>query len=118
MTDTVEKEEFPEIILGIAIKVIRRGTITSGETIFKLSRPSRHENLKNAIIEQLGLRNPTIIDKIEGFYSNKRKFLTRAEAMTVVKAQDDFDSQFNEYYRNSKESWVRNDTDMQSIYLW
>lgn len=100
-----------EKIIGVAIKVIRKGTLNGNQTLLKALRPYRHEDVRRKNLQELGKNNPSVSNTIEGFFTNKERFLTRSEAMVLVRSQGD-NNQLLLEYKNT------NDHDLQSIYIW
>jgi hypothetical protein len=85
----IPKDLESEYILGVALKVIHRTNLE--EFVYQLPRPNRHHNLfslKKELRddnENAGVVYYNTYYEKEGFYSNKRQFLTREEALIVAK---------------------------------
>lgn len=66
-----------EVILGVAIRVTCNGTVV----VQKLPKPFRHHHLHRVFKNKM--HEDGIVD--EGFYTDKRHFIDREEAMDVAK---------------------------------
>jgi hypothetical protein len=111
ITDEINKAifEIPVFISGVALKVFRKGAMATKPVLFKLPAPARHENLKDAVKKQIS--KSTIDNIVEGFYTDEHDFLTREEAMVLVKS-------FKNGWQLTREYRETTDTKLQSIYLW
>jgi len=82
MDNNIEPEDTGEYILGVSLLYEEKHI----RLVASLPRPNRHHHLFKLITGGVILSSECQNLTVQGFYTNKRDFITREEALLVAKA--------------------------------